>query len=85
MEVKVLFVASFSVLMLLIGIGRSEARMPWRGPMGRRPKDWEEKEWNDSEKRGYRKKEYKMILLFWAILTVGAIIYVTFFWNRYYW
>jgi hypothetical protein len=52
--------------------------MPWRTLMQMLPNN-EKKEWNDSEKKEYRKKEYKGVIIFWAIATIAALIFVIFF------
>jgi len=68
-----------SALVLFLWIGNAEGRMPWRGYMGRRPKDWVDKEWSASERKAYRKKEYRTIFIVWAVFTIGVAIYDVFF------
>jgi len=78
--VKYLFACLLSIISLLIAIGRIEGHMPWRTLMQMLPSN-DKKEWNDNEKREYRKKEYKGVIIFWAITTVAAIIFVIFFFD----
>ncbi len=75
---KYLWTVIAAPVILLVLICRAESRMPWRAFMQILPNN-ESKEWTDDEKRKYRQKEYKGVLIFWAIFTVGTLIYSFFF------
>ena len=60
---------------------RLEGTMPWREiersfSFRKEEKEKEkEKEWGDREKKEYRKKWYRIILIFWLIINVCAFIF----------
>jgi len=75
---KYLGAVLLSIISLLIAIGRIEGHMPWRTLMQVLPNN-EKKDWSSTEKKEYRKKEYKGVIIFWAIATLAAFVFVIFF------
>jgi len=65
--VKYLAALLFSVVLLPLLMSRTETILFWRKVIYK------------EEPKEYRKKQYKRLLVFWAIVTVAAFIFVIFF------
>jgi len=80
MENRIFIIALFSIIALLMGIGYTEGRLPWRNDRG-----WlamyKFRRWTKEEKKAYRKKEYKSMLIFWVFIVIGIAVSVIFLWD----